>query len=369
MNDTRTSQVIRKTFMLMLALGAVMLLAGAVSSVVITRAIMGGIGGEPAYAAEVSARIAGGDLNFQIRTRPDDSTSLLATMQRMQLELKRMITQSRNTATQMAEQARALTTISTAVAQRSMHQTNAAISMATSVQQVNGSISHVADNAGRARSMTDAASRLSIDGAVLVQSTIAKINHIASSVAHSSQVVRELGEHSGQISGIVKTIKEIADQTNLLALNAAIEAARAGEQGRGFAVVADEVRKLAERTTASTQEIATMIETIQKSTQSAVAGMAEGAHQVREGVELAAKTGESMKEIEASTREVSAVVEDISNTLREQSAASGNIADNVDQIVQMIEENAATDREESAAASCLEQLAEALKASVDQFKV
>jgi len=202
-----------------------------------------------------------------------------------------------------------------------------------------------------------------------VQSTISEINKIADSVSRSSEVIHTLGEQSTRISSIVNVIKEIADQTNLLALNAAIEAARAGEQGRGFAVVADEVRKLAERTSLSTKEIATMIDAVQHGMQSAVVRMAEGREQVGAGVQMAAKTGESMSRVQVATHQVINVVEDISTALREQSSASSQIAQNVEKIAQMTEENSAAISEVSRSANHLEQLAVALKSSVGHFRV
>jgi methyl-accepting chemotaxis protein len=241
--------------------------------------------------------------------------------------------------------------------------------MSNSIQEMNESISRVADNANKARSMTDEAGKLSVNGAILVQNTVDKIHIIATSVSNSSVVIKDLGVHSDKISNIVNVIKDIAEQTNLLALNAAIEAARAGEQGRGFAVVADEVRKLAERTAVSTREISSMIEMIQSRTHSAVQDMTEGATQVNMGVEMAEETGKSMNLIDSSSREVSSIVEEISNTLRDQKAASTNIAANVDKIAQMIVDNGITDREVSQLASGLNQLASQLESSVGKFKL
>ncbi|HJW23408.1 MAG TPA: methyl-accepting chemotaxis protein [Rhodocyclaceae bacterium] len=369
MNSTRISSEIKKTATVLAVAGILALVLAAASSVFITRTIMGGIGGEPSYATDVTRRIADGDLTFPIQTRPGDQSSLLATMKVMQSSLKTMIAQTRDAASLLADHARSLAETSNRVAEKSAQQSEAATSMAASVQEMNDRLTQVADHADRARAMTDEASTLSVEGATLVQGTVANINHIADSVSQSSGVIQDLGSQSERISGIVNVIKDIADQTNLLALNAAIEAARAGEQGRGFAVVADEVRKLAERTTVSTTEIAAMIDSIQKSTQSAVVGMTAGGDQVRQGVEMAARTGESMTRIDASTREVSAVVENISLSLKEQSAASSSLARTVDSIAEMIEHNSAAVRDVSQSAVSLEQLAETLKEGVDKFKV
>jgi len=369
MNSTRISKEINKTFIIMLGSGLLMLILGAASSIFITRTIMGGIGGEPSYAVEVTRQIADGDLTFSIRTRPGDETSLLATMKVMQASLKTMITQTRDAAASLTTEAKSLVTTSNDVSDRSVQQSESATSMAAYVHQMNASISQVAQSANIAHTMTNEASELCVEGASLIKDTVGKINDIASSVEQSSKVIQDLGEQSNKISSIAHVIKEIADQTNLLALNAAIEAARAGEQGRGFAVVADEVRKLAERTTSSTKEIATMIDGIQKGTQSAVLVMAEGASNVHQGVAMAAKSGDSMNRIDAGAREVRTVVEAISTTLHEQSSAISNLSQNVEKIAQMIEENSAADKVVSGAAAGLEQLAETLKAGVDRFKV
>ena len=195
------------------------------------------------------------------------------------------------------------------------------------------------------------------------------MNTIAESVASSTDVVRQLGEQSQRISGIVSVIREIADQTNLLALNAAIEAARAGEQGRGFAVVADEVRKLAEKTASSTQEISAMIGEIQSGTEMAVKQMEAGASQVGKGVTVAGATGTAIQDIDAENARVVAAVDEISTALREQAVASNQISQGVERIAQMTEENSAAVVSVAGSANDLLMLAATLKASVDNFRL
>jgi methyl-accepting chemotaxis protein len=369
LNNKRISAELSQSFLISIGTGFLMLIFAVIASIFITKTIMGGIGGEPSYAVDVSRKIANGDLSFAIETRGGDKSSLLASMKEMQSSLKTMITQTRDSASELQLQAKSLASISNSVADRSHHQSEAASSMSNSIQEMNESISRVSDNASKARLMTDDAGKLSVNGALLVKSTVDKIHIIATSVSNSSVVIKDLGVHSDKISNIVNVIKDIAEQTNLLALNAAIEAARAGEQGRGFAVVADEVRKLAERTAVSTREISAMIEMIQTRTHSAVQDMTEGATQVNLGVEMAEETGKSMNLIDSSSREVSFIVEEISNTLRDQKVASTNIAANVDKIAQMIVDNGITDREVSQLASGLNQLASQLESSVGKFKL
>ncbi|MDD5240177.1 MAG: methyl-accepting chemotaxis protein [Sulfuricella sp.] len=255
------------------------------------------------------------------------------------------------------------------VAVSSIQQSEAAASMASAVEEMSVSIDHVAENSKGTHSIAQQAGELSSEGGEIVHNAATEMTKIAASVNHSTQLIQTLGDQSHQISAIVNVIKEIADQTNLLALNAAIEAARAGEQGRGFAVVADEVRKLAERTTKSTLEISTMIGSIQSGTIDAVASMDEGTARVRDGVVMANQAGESMQKIRDGAGQVIASVSEIMDALREQSTASGQVAGSVERIAQMTEQNSNEVREIAQTAESLEQLAGSLQNSVSQFKV
>ena len=248
-------------------------------------------------------------------------------------------------------------------------QSDAASSMAASTEQMMVSIEHVAENSRHTYAIANHSGELSSEGEKTVHLAAEEMTMIAKSVNISSDSINQLGEQSKQISDIVKTIKEIADQTNLLALNAAIEAARAGEQGRGFAVVADEVRKLAERTTKSTLEISTMIDSILSETGAAVAGMREGTQRVNAGVTMAQAAGKSMSSIRDGAEQVRVAVNEISTALGEQSKAGGQVAQGVEKIAQMADENCTAVAGISTTAEGLAQMADALQHEIMQFKV
>lgn len=342
---------------------------GALLMGVVIREIMRRLGGEPLHMLEAANRIARGDLTIQVDCQNSAAQSVLAAISDMQSALKATITHSRDVAIQLSDASKVLAENACQVTRSSAQQSEATATMAASMEQVTVSISHVADSADNARTLAAKAGAASTDGGIQVKETIREIGRIAETVSGTSEVIRSLGAQSEQISSIVNVIKDIADQTNLLALNAAIEAARAGEQGRGFAVVADEVRKLAERTTASTKQISDTIHAIQESTLSAVERMSSGSQQVSEGVEKASRTGESMLYIERETTQVIDAVEEISSALIEQRSASSEISRNVERIARMTEENSAAVDEVSRAAQHLEKLATDLRASVDQFRI
>ena len=229
------------------------------------------------------------------------------------------------------------------------------------------SIGHISDNATDVHNSAVESKEMAHEGAKFAQETISEMNRIVENVNQSSAFMQTLEDQSHKIADIVNVIKEIADQTNLLALNAAIEAARAGEQGRGFAVVADEVRKLAERTKLSTQDIASMIEAIRSGTMKAVESMSHGTVMVNEGMTLVGSTGESMTHIHGGTDKVLAAIDDISTSLREQSCASNEIAKSVEGIARMAEENNSATNDVAVAAEQLRSISYALKESAARF--
>ncbi|NMF97214.2 methyl-accepting chemotaxis protein [Aromatoleum toluolicum] len=321
-------------------------------------------------AVAVAERIAGGNLTGAVHAAGrDEIGNLLGSLATMQAALSKTVGEIRAGSAELNGAAGMLSAASCQVAVSSSEQSSAAAAVAAAIEQMTVSIDQVSASATEAESISRHAGNLSEEGGEVIHGAVAEMGNIAQTVSHSSQVIEALEQKSGEISAIVNVIKDIADQTNLLALNAAIEAARAGEQGRGFAVVADEVRKLSERTGQSTREIAEMIASIQTGTRSAVSSMETGVRQANQGVTLANQAGESITGIKSSAAGVAHAVCEISLALKEQSAASNEVAINVARITEMSEENSEATRQTAEAAQRLAELAGLLQRSVGHFSV
>ncbi|RIX48232.1 MAG: methyl-accepting chemotaxis protein [Rhodocyclales bacterium GT-UBC] len=322
-----------------------------------------------AEAVAVTQRVAAGDLTGSIEAKTQDEVGLLLTaLDGMSRQLRQMVSEIDAGIHGLATDAQRLSSASDAVAHGSGEQSNSATTMASTVEEMTTSIHQVAQHAEACRALAETSSQVSEAGIEVINAAIEGMSRIADTVTHSSHAVMQLGRESEQISQIVNVIREIADQTNLLALNAAIEAARAGEAGRGFAVVADEVRKLAERTTQSTQEITRMIESIQRGAHAAVEQMQTGERQVSAGVQLASEAGGRISAIKEGASDVSVAVVGISDALREQSVANMEIARNVECIAQQAEENHVQAKSTADTAMAMEALSAQLRASIARFK-
>ena len=286
---------------------------------------------EIAKVAAIAERIGQGDLSVKERSSTDP---LVRTVTGMQQKLADTIQQVENQAEAVNSAALALGDVSQSVSARTQQQNHATSSIASAIETLTVSINHLAGEAAEAQQLALRSGELSRSGMGVVNATVSEMKNIAATIQESVKNVEQLGNQSDRVAVMVGLIKDIAEQTNLLALNAAIEAARAGEQGRGFAVVADEVRKLAERTSNATKEIDGMMQEIQSSKSAALSSIADAVTQVESGSERASEAGDSIRSITQEATRVQEVVGEISDALKQQSSATAEIAQNVELIVQ-----------------------------------
>ena len=319
---------------------------------------------------EVVDSIDNADLNMQFNSdRKDEVGDLQRSFDRFVLSIKETLLQVAEASAAVASASSEISSSTEQMAAGSQEQTSQAGEVASAVEEMTKTIVENSKNAANTADTAKTAKAAAEQGDQVVDETVAGMKRIAEVVRKSAATVQALGKSSDQIGEIIGVIDDIADQTNLLALNAAIEAARAGEQGRGFAVVADEVRKLAERTTKATKEIASMIKTIQTDTAGAVTSMGEGTRQVDEGIKLADKAGDSLKEIVGISQKVTDMVAQIAAASEQQSSASEQISKNVEAISTVTGETAQGTQQIARAAEDLNRLTENLQQYIDKFKL
>jgi methyl-accepting chemotaxis protein/hemerythrin len=320
--------------------------------------------------ARDAEQIATGDLSVDIHVDSDDEVGQLArSFEKMVNSLRELIGRLADSSAEVMKSSAEMQSNSEQMACGAEEVASQATTVATASEEMSATSGDIAQNcllaADSARRANDAADH----GATVVEKSIVVMKRIADSVTSSASTVVELGMKSDQIGAIVGTIQDIADQTNLLALNAAIEAARAGEQGRGFAVVADEVRALAERTTKATKEISEMIKVIQKNTQMAVAAMEDGVAEVQNGTDEAARSGEALRKIQDEINAVNLQVQQIATAAEEQTATTSEISGNMQLITSVVNVTVDKSRDTYNAAQHLSRLSEELQRVVGQFKI
>jgi methyl-accepting chemotaxis protein len=352
-----------------------MLMAGVFFSVIalsglVVFIIMRNIARSLSYCAGISDRIASGDLSVDVVVSGKGSIrKVLLSLDNMVGHLRDIITQTADVSARISSASNQLHSISAQIATGAEEVAAQARTVATASEEMAATSGDIAQNCTIAADASRHSTEAAITGSNVIQETITGMNLITDRVSQTATAIGALGARSEEIGDIIGTIEEIADQTNLLALNAAIEAARAGEQGRGFAVVADEVRALAERTTRATCEIGEMIKAIQSETRSAVKSMEEGVHEVEKGASSSLKSGNALEEIIRRIGEVSMQVNQIATAAEQQTATTSEVTSNIQMITDVVNQTAIRAEETAAAAAQMAGDAQELQKVVGLFQL
>lgn len=352
---------------LMLVVTAIAVVVGMLVSFNLVTWLTRTIGGEPEVAAQVIKQIAAGDLTQKIETRYPDS--IMGAVRSMTLKLAEMISDVSATANTLVNAADQLAGGASNTQRLMRTQREQTDQGAAAIQQMAATVQEVASHTVDAANLAQNADQEAAIGSKEVDKTIASIDALAHEVEAASRVIHLLSENSGKIGSFIEVIENIAGQTNLLALNAAIEAARAGEHGRGFAVVADEVRALASRTQASTRDIQMLIEKMQVSANDAVQVMEQGRGKATESVAQAKRAGESLQKINNSVASINGMNAQIATAAEEQSMVAEEIKRNISSITEASRQAAVGSDQTSSASRELVEMATRLQKNVVQFKV
>jgi methyl-accepting chemotaxis protein len=335
----------------------------------IARQVSRELGGEPNEVASRVAEIAAGDLSRRIAIGAGLEHSVLGSMEKMRGNLHDIITRIRTGAEQLERGSETMASDGDKVMSAVNVQSESTSAIAAAVEEMSVNVSHISNCAQDANRSSVESGNAVIHSIEVVRHSVEGMNGITATASATADDIKRLAEQSSEIGKIINVIKGIADQTNLLALNAAIEAARAGEAGRGFAVVADEVRKLAERTGASTAEIVSMVEAIQSGTAHALESMVSSQANVTEGTQLANDTGVSMEEVKHCIDATLELVKTITEALSEQDTAGQQIGRDIERIAQMSDGNVSTVNNLNATAAHIKELAAELNGLVKYFRL
>lgn len=320
---------------------------------------------------DIAQAISRGDLtadNIQVKTH-DELEKFSDSLNNVKHNFAKIVMKITDTINKLSSFSNSLLSSSEIISKDARAQVENTGKVASAVEMMSIVVYDVTRNSSNAAKSATEAAELAARGGAVVAETINGMNKISQSVNRSASTITVLGERSEQIGEIIKVINDIANQTNLLALNAAIEAARAGEQGRGFAVVADEVRKLAERTTSATKEIGDMIKNIQEETRNAVESMESATKEVEAGVNLANQADESLKQIMRSVQSVMDMVQQIAESAKQQSTTGEDVSSNLQQISDENQRTANVAQEYYGTTREMNILSEELKSTIAAFRV
>lgn len=315
-------------------------------------------------------KMAQGDLTDEIDiSGRDEAGRVLTSLAAMQIHLKVILDQINTASVNITERSRQVQWQASGILDQSQQQHDKAQAVASAAEEFSQSVKEVASSAAIVSTTTDTAQQEVVKAQTSMDHSMAATGRVVAAVQESSQTITALNEAIAKIGVITQVIREIADQTNLLALNAAIEAARAGEQGRGFAVVADEVRKLAERTSSSTSDIAATVAEIRSVTDSAVVSMERAVKEVDQGNTMIRESGEGLSRVTAVSRQVADMARHIAEAAHEQVIASEQVATNIESIATLIDGNVAASQESDASVKELLATAAELRTTVGSFRL
>jgi methyl-accepting chemotaxis protein len=319
-------------------------------------------------AVQSANMLAAGDLTANLEiTGKDEMSSLLGAMQNTSVILREMVRNIKNSADNLASASMQLSAGSEEMSRNALEESNRASQVAIASEEMTQTVMDMAKNAASIAVSSTEASEAAKKGGEMVNRTVKDIDAIALTAAESSRIVQTLGDRSKEIGNIIGVISDIADQTNLLALNAAIEAARAGEHGRGFAVVADEVRKLAEQTTTATKEIEQTIGSIRTEVEKAISAMDDTASKVKSGVALANESGKALGHIVTGVTGLQGMIQQIASATEEMSATTDEIAKDVGHIANSAKENSTAAEQTTQSSVEMSNLAVNLQQIVGRF--
>ncbi|MCG8510726.1 MAG: methyl-accepting chemotaxis protein [Rhodospirillales bacterium] len=365
--ESSVTQQVQRSQLTIIGIVAVAMVIGIVASLLITRAVVKPISNLVERIKDISQ--GEGDLTQRVdEDRSDELGELGQWFNTFVRKIHDIIVELSSVTREVSSSSTQIAASSEEMAAGMQQQSEQTTQVSSAVEEMSATVVEVARKSADAANTAEVAGKQANEGGQVVSQTVDGIRAIAGVVNESAAAINELGKRGEQIGQVIEVITDIADQTNLLALNAAIEAARAGEHGRGFAVVADEVRKLAERTMQATEEVATSIKAIQEETNAAVQRMSSGTEKVDEGVRLAESAGESLGSIVSDSKNVAEMIQSIAAASEEQSAASEEISRNVESINAVTRQSAEGAGQAAAAATQLSVKAEELQTLVNQFK-